>query len=66
MVGSGVGVRRFSMAAVQKGGSGLPNRCVFQGPEGAGKISFGSCSPKPIFLMNRGETGLLSLNHSNS
>jgi hypothetical protein len=61
MDGLAIGGRRLSLADVQKGGSGLPNRCVFHGPEGAGKTSFGSCSPRPVFLMTRGETGLLTL-----
>jgi AAA domain len=51
----------LSMADVTKAGSGLPNRCVFHGPEGSGKTSFGCCAPKPIFLMTRGETGMQTL-----
>jgi hypothetical protein len=53
--------RPLSLADISRSGSGLPNRCVFHGPEGSGKTSFGCCAPKPIFLMTRGETGLLTL-----
>jgi hypothetical protein len=52
---------RFSLENITMGGSGLPNRCIVHGLEGAGKTSFGCCAPKPAYLMTRGETGLLTL-----
>src|SRR5947208_2512002 len=51
----------FSLAAVSSSGSGLPNRCILHGVEGVGKTSLGCCAPRPVFLMTRGETGLLTL-----
>jgi hypothetical protein len=53
--------RRLSLADVRSAGSGLPNRCILHAVEGAGKTSFGCCSPRPIFALTRGETGLLTL-----
>src|SRR5262249_53524348 len=52
---------RISLAGITRAGSGLPNRAVFHGVEGVGKTSFGACAPRPIFLMTRGETGLVTL-----
>ena len=46
---------------VTRTGSGLPSRIIFHGVEGVGKSSFAAHAPAPIFLMTRGETGLLSL-----
>lgn len=46
---------------ISKGGSGLPSRVVCHGVEGIGKSTFGAYAPAPIFLMTRGETGLLTL-----
>jgi hypothetical protein len=46
---------------ITKAGSGLPSRVIVHGVEGVGKSSFACQAPKPIFLMTRGETGLLSL-----
>jgi hypothetical protein len=53
--------RRFALADVGTGGSGLPNRCIIHGVEGVLKTSFGCCAPRPIFLITRNETGLLTL-----
>lgn len=39
----------------------LPNRYGIIGPAGTGKTTLGAYSVKPIFLMPRGETGLLTL-----
>jgi len=55
------GNRRFSLADVSKAGTGLPNRCIMHGVEGVGKSSFAACAPRPLFLMTKGETGLLTL-----
>jgi hypothetical protein len=52
---------RIALADVTKAGGGLPNRAIFHGVEGVGKTSFGACTPKPVFLMTRGETGLVTL-----
>jgi hypothetical protein len=52
---------RASLADVRTSGAGLPNRCIFHGVEGVGKTSFGACAPRPIFLMTKGETGLVTL-----
>src|SRR5262249_3104824 len=53
--------RRLALSDVVTAGEGLPNRCVLHGVEGIGKTSFGACAPKPIVLMTRGETGLITL-----
>ena len=54
--------RAFSLASdIKAGGSGLPSRHVIYGPEGIGKTSLAAAAPLPVFLMSRGETGLLSL-----
>jgi hypothetical protein len=58
---SAVVPRSLSLADVTSSGAGLPNRCIFHGVEGVGKTSFGGCAPRPIFLMTKGETGLLTL-----
>lgn len=42
-------------------GSKLPSRVILHGVEGIGKTSFGAQAPSPVFLMARGETGLLTL-----
>jgi hypothetical protein len=52
---------QFSLADISTAGAGLPNRGVAYGLEGTGKTSLGACAPKPVFLMTRGETGLLTL-----
>jgi hypothetical protein len=52
---------RLSLSAISRSGSGLPNRCILHGVEGVGKTSFATCAPKPVVLMTRGETGLLTL-----
>jgi hypothetical protein len=54
-------IQRFSLADIKATGAGLPNRCILHGVEGVGKTSFGCCAPKPVFLMTRGETGLITL-----
>ncbi len=42
----------------------LPTRLVVCGTEGVGKTSFAAYAPKPVFIMTRGETGLITLmNH---
>jgi hypothetical protein len=38
-----------------------PSVGVVYGPEGTGKTSLGCFAPAPVFLMTRGETGLLTL-----
>jgi hypothetical protein len=48
-------------AEVTTKGAGLPSRLVVHGVEGVGKTSLAAHSPKPIFLMARGETGLETL-----
>jgi hypothetical protein len=61
MMYGGAGNRRVSLSDVMTSGAGLPNRGVLHGPEGSGKTSFGCYSPRPIVMMTRGETGLLTL-----
>jgi hypothetical protein len=51
----------FSMADITMAAPSLPNRAIAYGPEGSGKSSLGTCAPKPIFFMTRGETGLPTL-----
>jgi hypothetical protein len=51
-------VKRPSLADVTANGSGLPSRGVGHGPEGVGKTSLGCATPKPIFIMTRGETAI--------
>jgi hypothetical protein len=51
----------MTLGDVADGGAGLPNRCILHGVEGVGKTSFGCCAPRPVVLMTRGETGLLTL-----
>ncbi len=46
---------------IVRGGSNLPTRLILHGVEGVGKSSFGAYAPNPLFLMTRGETGLLTL-----
>jgi hypothetical protein len=53
--------KKLSLADIVVAGCGLPNRCILHGVEGVGKTSFAARAPKPIFLMTRGETGLLTL-----
>jgi hypothetical protein len=53
--------RRLTLADIAKGGSGLPSRGVVHGPEGTGKTSLGCAAARPVYLMTRGETGLLTL-----
>lgn len=50
-----------SVPKITRGGSGLPSRVIFHSVEGLGKTSFAAHAAKPIFLMTRGETGLLTL-----
>jgi AAA domain len=53
--------RKLGLADIVETGSGLPSRIVIYGPEGSGKTSLAAAAPRPIFLMSRGETGLLTL-----
>ena len=53
--------RKLGLADIQDTGSGLPSRIVVYGTEGIGKTSLGASAPRTIFLMTRGETGLLTL-----
>jgi hypothetical protein len=46
---------------VKLGGSGLPSRHFLLAGEDVLKTSAGAAAPSPVFLMSRGETGLLSL-----
>jgi hypothetical protein len=57
----GTQFQRFSLGDIKAVGAGLPNRAILHGVEGIGKTSFGCCAPKPVFLMTRNETGLLTL-----
>ena len=42
-------------------GSGKPSRVVIHGVEGVGKTSLPAYAPSPIYMMTRGETGLMTL-----
>lgn len=46
---------------IARKGTDLPSRVIYHGVEGVGKTSFAAQAPKPIFIMTRGETGLLTL-----
>jgi len=50
---------------IKSKGRGLPSRTIFYGVEGVGKTSWAAQSPKPIFMMIRGETGLETLIDNN-
>lgn len=54
-------MKRPSLSDVTGKGNNLPNRYVIHAVEGFGKTSFGAQTPKPIFLMTKGETGLETL-----
>lgn len=49
------------MVSIKREGPGLPSRVIYYGLPGVGKTSTWTCAPKPIFMMMRGETGLLTL-----
>ena len=51
----------FDFATIQKVGSKSPDRIGLHSVEGFGKTSFAAQAPSPLFLMARGETGLLTL-----
>ena len=51
----------FSLSDVSTKDKPLPNRYGFHAPPGFGKTSIAAYTPKPIFLMTKGETGLTSL-----
>src|SRR6185312_1457365 len=53
--------KRFTLADIKTGGSGLPNRYMLYAVEGWGKTSLAAKTPKPIFIQSRGETGLETL-----
>ena len=55
------GGTKFSMDDIKTKGDNLPSRVVLHGVEGIGKTSFAARTPKPLFLMARGETGLETL-----
>lgn len=46
---------------ISRAGPNLPSRIIYHGVEGIGKSSWAAQSPKPIFIMTRGETGLATL-----
>lgn len=46
---------------ITRAGPGLPSRIIYHGVEGIGKTSWAVNAPRPIFIMTRGETGLLTL-----
>ncbi|WP_029632262.1 AAA family ATPase [Zavarzinella formosa] len=49
------------LSQVTRSAPRLPSRVVLYAAEKFGKSSFGANSPRPVFLMTAGETGLLSL-----
>jgi len=49
------------LSAITTQGRKLPSRCVLHAIPKFGKTSFAACAPAPVFLMTRGEDGLLSL-----
>jgi hypothetical protein len=53
--------RRPSLADVVSSGSGRPSGGLIFGPPGVGKSSLAAAAPKPLFLLSRGEAGLLTL-----
>jgi hypothetical protein len=57
-------VKRMTLAEVTNKATRLPNRIILHGPPGIGKTSLGAAFPSPVFLMTRGETGLLTLMHA--
>jgi hypothetical protein len=50
-----------SLERVAQGGKRRPDRLILHAPEKWGKTSFAAMAPDPIFLMTRGEDGLLTL-----
>jgi hypothetical protein len=50
-----------SLEKIARGGRKLPPRIIVHAGEKWGKTSFAAMAPKPIFLMTRGEDGLLTL-----
>lgn len=54
-------LRTFTLADISDKTESLPNRYAYYALQGFGKTSFCTHAPKPIFLMMRGETGLLTL-----
>jgi len=46
---------------ISSSGSGKPTRAIFHGLEGVGKTSLPAYAAKPIYMMSKGETGLLTL-----
>jgi hypothetical protein len=60
-LGQATASKVFSLANVATQGKTLPNLWGLHAPPGFGKTSLLAQSPKPIFLMTKGETGLLSL-----
>ena len=53
--------RVFSLQDVTSKSKSTPNRYAFYAGVGFGKSSFAAYTPSPIFLMTRGETGLVKL-----
>ncbi len=51
----------FSLASVTTTGKKLPTRAILHAIPKWGKTSWAAHAPKPLFLMTRGEDGLLSL-----
>ena len=53
--------KRLSLSEIQKAGQKLPSRVIVHGPPGSGKTSWAAYAPNALFLMSRGETGLVTL-----
>jgi hypothetical protein len=60
-LGTRLNTKRFTLVDVVTTGSGRPSCGVCYGLPGTGKTSLGAAAPKPIFLLSRGEGGLLTL-----
>lgn len=56
-----VPAKKMSLSDITKGGSGLPTRFLLYGTDGVGKSTLAASFPGAIFVMSKGETGVLTL-----
>lgn len=58
---NGAVAKRTTLSDIRKSGRGLPSRVILHGVGGVGKTSWAAYSPKPLFILSPGETGLETL-----